>query len=226
MIAQGVDGVSRGSTTEGVMGGAEMLSFIPLHVSALEQTDTPCKWLTSWVGNNAEILTPNDWFERGHDISDFAINADGFSCPTFSPGVFIWAPPPAAADVALEELRKARVKRQCSMHVFVCPRIFTPQWLRQLHKAADLVFSIPSGTPMWPSSMFEPCLIGILFPFHRCKPWQLRGTPKMYAVGRSLSRMWENLEVDSSAFLRQFCTQCRSMESLPEHVVSKLLFLR
>ncbi len=46
MIAQqGVDGVSCGSTTEVVMGGAEMSSFIPLHLSALEQADPLCNRL-------------------------------------------------------------------------------------------------------------------------------------------------------------------------------------
>jgi len=32
-------------------------------------------------------------------------------------------PPPAAADVALEQLRQARHKRQDSFHIFVCPKL-------------------------------------------------------------------------------------------------------
>ncbi len=138
-------------------------------------------------------------------IAGYTRNVDGFTLPMFSSGVFTWAPLPAIADVALEELHKARIKRQYStMHIFVCPQTFTPQWLRQLHKAADLVFSVRRGTSMWPLSMFEPCLIGILFPFLRCKPWQLHGTPKMYSVGRSLSQMWENCGMDTSAFCANF----------------------
>jgi hypothetical protein len=34
--------------------------------------------------------------------------------PKLKPGTFLWAPPPAAADAALEELCKARHKRQTS----------------------------------------------------------------------------------------------------------------
>jgi hypothetical protein len=45
------------------------------------------------------------------------------------PGTFVWAPPPAAAAVALEELRKARIKRQDSMHILVVPRLLMPEWL-------------------------------------------------------------------------------------------------
>jgi hypothetical protein len=37
--------------------------------------------------------------------------------------------------VALEELRKARIKRQDSMHIFVMPRLFTTKWLNQIFKA-------------------------------------------------------------------------------------------
>jgi hypothetical protein len=36
MIWQGTDGLSRGSLTEGVMSGMQMLDFVPLHLSALD----------------------------------------------------------------------------------------------------------------------------------------------------------------------------------------------
>jgi hypothetical protein len=41
MQAQGTDGVSRGQLTEGVMNGESMLSFLPMHETALEQ-HPPC----------------------------------------------------------------------------------------------------------------------------------------------------------------------------------------
>jgi hypothetical protein len=62
----------------------------------------------------------------------------------------------------------------------------TPEWLRQLNKAADLVITIPIGHPAWPSHMFEPLFVGFVFPFTRHQPWQLRGTPKMYSVERKV----------------------------------------
>ena len=66
------------------------------------------------------------------------------------PGCFLWTPPPAAADVALEEMRKARIKRQLSTHIFVCPRLLTTEWLKQCHKATDCLFELPVGFSVWP----------------------------------------------------------------------------
>ena len=64
-----------------------------------------------------EFLEPKQWFDRGHDIQEFVLNDDGFEIPRYKAGTFVWAPPPAAADVAIQELRKARHKRQQSLHV-------------------------------------------------------------------------------------------------------------
>ncbi len=224
MISQGSDGISRGLLTEGVMGGAPMLSFVPLHLSAFERHAPIKTWVTSWAGTNVEFLSPKDWFTRGHDHDGGEIHADGFWRPKVVPGSFVWSPPPAAADVALEELRKARIKRQQSSHIFICPRIFTPQWLKQLYKVSDLVFVLPVGTIMWPDEMFEPCLIGLTFPFIRCKPWQIQGTPKMYAVARQLRHLWGSPDVDPGTFLRKFFQQYRELDRLPASVVSKMLY--
>jgi hypothetical protein len=67
MIAQGTDGVSRGLLTEGVTSGLDMLSFIPLHLSAIERSPSLKDWVSSWLGEGTEFLTPEQWFSRGHD---------------------------------------------------------------------------------------------------------------------------------------------------------------
>ena len=132
-----------------------------------------------------------------------------------------------AAEVALAEMRKARINRQQSAHsIFVCPRLCTSQWLRHLYKAADFVFEVPVGSEVWPSSMHEPLLIGILFPFIRVKPWQLQGCPKMYAVGRQLHQVFKASTVDASNLLREFWTCCIDLEGLPEPLVRKLLYFK
>jgi hypothetical protein len=59
--------------------------------------------------------------------------------PIIRAGSYLWQPAPAAAKFAIEELRRASLKRQDSLHVFVCPRLFTTQWRKQLYKVADLV---------------------------------------------------------------------------------------
>jgi hypothetical protein len=114
------------------------------------------------------------------------MRGDNFWIPEFKRGFYLWAPPPAAADVALEELHVACLKRQDSFHIIVVPRLMTPQWLKQLYKVSDITFKLPLGSSPWLHAMYEPCMIGLTFPFLSVSPWQLRGMPKMYAVGRKL----------------------------------------
>ena len=95
--------------------------------------------------------------------------------------------------------------------------------MKQLYRAADIVFEVPVGFFCWPASMHEPLLIGIVFPFLSVKPWQIRGTPKMYAVGRELRRVFAESEVDARDLLRKLWALCIDLERMPEHVVRKLL---
>ena len=226
MEAQGTDGVSRGHLKEGVSTGADMLSFIPLHLSALQRSASLKGWLQSWLGTHAEFLEPDDWFERGHDFSGGAKDSQGFWRPRILPGTFVWSPPPAAADVALEELRKARLKRQDSLHVVVIPRLLKPEWFRQLYKTCDLVFDVPIGADCWPSNMFEPIVIGIVFPFLSRPPWQLRRTPKMFQVVRTMRKMWKIGDLAARDFLCQLLLEYAKLSSVPPNVVRKMLHFK
>jgi hypothetical protein len=151
-----------------------MMLFIPFHQTALQRLPGVRDWSVSWLGNDSDFLSPQDWFGRGHDVSGGAVDPKGFWRSTFKPGTLVWLPPPAAADVALEELQKARIKRHHLIHVFVCPCLLKPSWFRQLYKAANVVFDVPPGISCWPSHMFEPMVIGIVFPFLCRAPWQIR----------------------------------------------------
>ena len=124
-------------------------------------------WIRKWAGSDAILLDEMGWFQEGHDLEGWTAGSDGLARPMISKvgKTYIWMPAPMAAEVALAELRKARIKRQQSSHVFVCPRLCTSQWLRHLFKAADFVFEVPVGTDMWPKNMHESLLIGIHFPF-------------------------------------------------------------
>ena len=226
MIAVGVDGISRGQLNEGVMAGTPMLSYIPLHKTPFQMSENLFEWVRSWLGPKAEALTPMDWFTTGHDIRGWSLPTEHnkLSLPILRPGHFVWAPPPGAADVALEELRKARHKRQSSMHVFLCQRLLTPKWYKQLHKACDLVMEIPAGTSFWPEGNYEPLIVGLVFPFIRAQPWQLRGTPKMFSMDRQLRKLWKEDPVGGRDLLRKFCVQCWKMQSMSKRMVRKLLF--
>jgi hypothetical protein len=201
-----------------------MLSFIPFHLSALQRSPSVEVWLKSWMGEDAEVLSPEGWFERGHDLLGGQYDKKGFWRHKIKTGKFVWAPPPAAALVAIEELRKARIKRQESLHVFVCPRLMKPEWFRQLYKASDIVFDVPVGCSCWPASMFEPLIIGVVFPFISAPPWQLRATPKMFKLGWQLRRVWVGEDVDAGHLLRKFLLEYERIRSMPPDVVRRVLF--
>jgi hypothetical protein len=55
---------------------------------------------------DAEFLMLEDWFDKGH-------------------GTFVWSAPPAAADVVIEQLGRARLRGPESMHIVVVPRVMT-----------------------------------------------------------------------------------------------------
>jgi len=226
MIAEGGDGVSRGILNEGVMAGESMLSFIPLNLSASERSSTLVPWMQGWMGKSKlECLTPSNWFQLGHDIRGWhQPPGQLFQRPQFGPGFFAWFPPPAAADVAIEQLRIARIKRQDSTHIFVCPRLMTPQWLKQVHKACDIVFTVPIGSPGWPTNMFEPLVVGICFPYLRFDPWQFKGSPKLVEQAKQLSSLQSSGNLDQGNLLRKLWIMCHKLVGMPECMVSRLLF--
>jgi hypothetical protein len=224
MIAEGGDGVSRGSLNEGVMAGDTMLSFIPWHKSAIEVSPTLLAWLRSWAGPSLDPLSPFDWFQKGHDIRGWKQQpGEPFERPVIKAGVFGWFPPPAAADVAMEQLRLARVKRQDSFHVVACPRLLSPLWLKQLNKTCDLVFKIPAGAHGWPADMYEPLLIGVCFPFLSFNPWQLKGTPKFSWMARQLHDLRKDTDVDRRPILLKFWDLISRLRSMPEYMVPSVL---
>ena len=221
MIAQGTDGLSRGALNEGVMGGTPITDFLPFHLSAVERSPHLLDWIQTWGGAEAELLSPNDWFVKGHDLVG-SLDSNPWR-PTIRAGTYIWAPPPAACDVALEELRKARHKRQNSIHILVCPRLMTPLWLRQLYRACDMVFEIPPCCPFWESHLHEPCLVGICFPFLHCYPWSLRNSNIINATGGKLRRMWEDEYLHTGSVLCKLFTLCRRLRSMQSKLVRQVL---
>jgi hypothetical protein len=225
MKVQGTDGLSRGNLNVGVMAGKRMLEFIQIHMTAIDRTSLLKPWLDSFVGSDVEWLEPKDWFTRGHDLipNKWESNSDGFKLPCIKPGTFIWCPAPCAAEVAVEELRKARHKRQNSRHLFIVPRLMQPLWRKQLFKAADIVLSIKPGHPAWPSQMYEPLTIAFVFPFVRFKPWQLRGSPQLMALGRHLSQVWNDNQRGEGFVLRQLWEYQERIKNMPAKLACKVL---
>lgn len=63
-------------------------------------------------------------------------------------GRYIWALPPAIADVALENLCEAKHIFPISSQVFVCPNLFTGRWRKTLGKMSDVTAEKRGSTDM------------------------------------------------------------------------------
>jgi hypothetical protein len=163
---------------------------------------------------------PNSW-NRNHDRIGGGIYECGYWAPRHKSGTFVWSPPPAAAAVAIEELRKARIKRQDALHI-----VIIPEWLRQLFKVPDIVLFIPPSTSFWPGAVLEPLVVGLIFEFAHSAPWQLRGTPKMLSVGREWRRVFDEEEVAGGNLLRELLLECRRLPTMPSDLVWKMLHYR
>ena len=230
MQSQGTDGLSRGNLSTGIMGGSDMLSYIPIHLSPLERSPTLKPWIIGWTSKHVEFLKVEDWFTRGHDhLPDQWEHNHDFDgdrkivYPRLGKGFFIWSSPPCIAHVMAEELRKCRHKRQLSTHIVLIPRLMSPYWRKQINKASDLVLSLPPGHNAWPSTMHEPLTIAFIFPFLKNRPWQLRGSIALLALGRELSRVWKNNCPGEKYFLWKLWHFERIISSMPSDLAWKLL---
>ena len=207
MQAQGTDGLSRGNLDSGVLQGTHMLSYVPLHVSALDREPRLQDWVQSWFGVTPfSWLQPFDWFHTGHHI----LHA-------------VWTPPPAAAEVALEQLAAAIHKRPHSQHVVLIPRLFCPAWQKLLAKLCDIIFLVPLGSDIWPSSHFEPLLIGIYFPLSHHRPWRFQNTPLLDDLAGKLSSLPCSDFNWGGNLLREFLCTAGALDSMPPSVARKLL---
>jgi hypothetical protein len=100
------------------------------------------------------ILTPDDWFCFGQTRNKCLL-----------------APPPAVANVAVDLLKKAKHKQLGMEDIFICPRLMTNHWKKQLSKVCDVIFTISVGTIIWRVCEHERLLVGIAFTSANHRPW-------------------------------------------------------
>ena len=205
-----------------------MLSFVPLHLGAVERSPGLLDWISSWAekvnDQPLELLSPEGWYERGHDVVGGELNADGVWLPTYQTGTMLWAPPPGAARQAIEELRQARQKRQGSMHVFACPRLMYGEYRRHFFKAADLVIVVKAGVcSWWPAEMHESLMIGLFFPYLSRCPWELRKTHLMVGLGRKVHKLLKESPSAAGDLLSEFCLYTRRLDAMPFQQLRKVL---
>ena len=84
-------------------------------------------WLNSGVGD-FKHLTTQKCFVEGHGIMGGVRNKHDIWIPMHARNgsAYLWTPPPAIADVALEECMKAIHKQSDTYHVFLIPRLLPP----------------------------------------------------------------------------------------------------
>ena len=177
MIEQGTDGLSRGDLMTGVMAGGNMLMYVPLNKTAEERQTGLVDWLKSIAPSmNWKELTAKDWFDRAFEDDNF-----------------VWMPPPAIADVAVDQLCESRHIRTRTGHIFVCPALMTNRWRKKLGKVADCVFTVPVGSELWSKSQHEPLIVAFVCPFLHRRPWQVkRAKSVLDQVDRELQEMWSS----------------------------------
>jgi hypothetical protein len=99
----------------------------------------------------------------------------------------------------------------------------TREWRKQILKAADLCFEIPAGDDEWPADMYEPLTIAIFFPYLDSKPWQLKGTPFMGGVERTLYHVRSGGEGSVGDILSELWSVARRMDAMSVSDLRRLL---
>ena len=139
-------------------------------------------------------------------------------------GCYLWAPQPCIANVALELLRTARLKRHQSLYVMIIPKLFYAHWRRQFHKAMDFILYLPPRWSFWSQSMHETLIFGFCFPYSRYKPWSCKGTPKLCELERSVQTLWKGNGLDGRDNLRQFLLAAWKFPTMPFDMVRHVLY--
>jgi hypothetical protein len=223
-MAQGTDGLSRGSFLEGVARGEDMLSFINLAQNAFERSPTLREFVTSWIKpvlGKIKILDIEEWFQEGQGIVGGERDHNGVWIPKHATNgrSYVWAPPPVIADVALEECMKAIHKRTDAYHVVLTPHLCSPLWLQMLCKLSDVVLKFLTGYDIGPLICMNLCSLVSLFLFspevpglfEECRCWWDWSGNCNKCYGRNL--------------LHKLLRTPKQLTSVSEHVARKLLRL-
>ena len=149
MIVEGTDGLLCADHGEGVMLGRDIRYYIPLHLNPIEREPKVKSWIEDVTyGLDFKTLEPSGWFDDAHEF-----------------GNFVWNVPPAAAEVVVEQLGFARLKRPQALHIILVPRLMTGRWRRHLTRGTDGYARLDDSEVWDISSKYEPLLIYFCLPY-------------------------------------------------------------
>ena len=228
MIAQRTDGCYRVSLLVGGMAEHDMLSVVDLAQTAIERHPPLLDWIREWTGQpTLEPLTPEGWFEECHGIIGGDDDRNGVSIPDHGPAnkMFLWAPQPATADAALEELLKARHKRTDTFHIVVVPRLMAHRGRCLFNKVCDFSFVVSPECSFWPSHMYKPLWVCVDLPFIHHRPWYLKQAPRMAELGISLRGMLPSCEANTGDLLRRLLLFPKRLARVSERMARGVLHL-
>ena len=165
--------------------------MIPLDKTAFDVGGECLKdWIKWWMGEHFQVaLRVEEWYTLGH-----------------KPGTHLWAPAPAGALLALEEIANIKLKRPSEVcHVFLCPRLlYFEEWRRRFEKEMDFWILIEPNSSFWPLSCCKPLVLGISYPLRSTPPWKIRRVDPVVELGRTLQEMFKAGDLGAGHILRKF----------------------
>ena len=88
---------------------------------------------------------------------------------------------------------------------------------------ADLLVAIPIGTDIWPKDECEPLIVAVCLPLAPYSPWRLRGTHLLGTTERALRSLPKDAPSWGGDILRKLLHRSRTLGSLPECMVRRML---
>ena len=213
LIDKGIDGLSRGDVSSGVLAGTgAFLDYVPLNRSAFHMFPQ----LKDWIDSNLSNMTlgwrhigPEDWFDAAFKDRD---------------GAFIWNPPPAAAQVALEQMCEAKHVHPDTSHIFIVPYLMAVEWEKRLRKVSDIVIELAPGSTLWPANKHESLTLAFVCPFLVNRPFAVGRTDWVSARGKALRDLFKTDSGAAGDCLRKFWFDAwRDSEMLQRRVACKVL---
>jgi hypothetical protein len=180
------------------MQGKPILGFVPLHLHPLERAPCLKLWLKQLTaGMNPTILTPEGWYTTGHGR-----------------GTFLWITPLAAAEVVVEQLGRAQLKRPGILHLILVPRIMTGRWRRHLTRGSEIYLRNDWDSVWNLKTHFELLLLFICLPYRSDCP---RLTEQQQFLDKDFQRtmlrpkMRDFSDEHRGGLLRKFLFQARAL---------------